>query len=161
MAINDVRKNLPKGLNDVDMKEDGTRSGPCYIYGDPFSTKMIFNAFAAWGVTKFYLINSTGLMTNAGWPDITTCGGPEFMARFGDGMWRYCKFGGCNGPPWFWCSYRSYDAPNGESACIMDQLAITIGARTAVEAEVARLGNRIDTLEKALAVAKTKNEDSK
>jgi hypothetical protein len=116
----DVRKNLPKGLNSVDMDCRGERRIPMANYGNAFELKTVDAILKAWGVTKKWLVNPTGLQKNNGTPDISTYGGPEYMLLYSDGKWRYAKFGGCNGPPWTYAPYTSYDAPNGETAyCLM------------------------------------------
>lgn len=114
--MTDVRKSLPKGLNAVDMDCRGERRISVVSYGNPFEQRTIDAMLKAWGVTKKWLVNPTGLQSNDGVPTIATYGGPEYMLLYGDGKWRYAKFGGCNGPPWSYAPFEAYDGPNGETA---------------------------------------------
>lgn len=116
MTTTDVRRHLPKGLNDVDMDCRGERRIAMVAYGNPTDLKTIDLILRAWGVTKKWLVNPTGLLSNNGVPEITRDGGPEYMLLYGDGKWRYAKFGGCNGPPWTYAPFTAYDGPNGETA---------------------------------------------
>ncbi len=160
MATIDVRKALPLGVNDVDMKENGQRSGPMDSYGHPHEQRTVYTIFKAWDVKKWWLVNHTGLLTNDGIPTITRAGGPVYMLLFGDGKWRYAKFGGLNGPPWSYCPWEGWEAPNGQSAYLQMCLEGAIKRRTNLEAEVAATANEIAEIKQQLSEALKKPQRS-
>ena len=138
---------LPKGVNREDMKDNGDRTGPLYIYGGPFERQSIMNMLKAWDVKRWWLVNHTGTQMYDGWPGISTSGGPILMLLFGDGKWRYCRVGGMNGPPWFYCPWDGgIEAPNGEAAWRMHVLEQKIKNRVELEAQVKTLGDEISAL---------------
>lgn len=155
MATTDIRKTLPKGVNDADMNERGERRGSMAGYGNPFDQKTVYTILREWGVRTRWLINHTGLVTNDGVPTISTSGGPEYMLLFPDGQWRYARFGGMNGPPWFYCPWQGWASPNGETAYLHMRLDQKIAQREslleqvkAAEAEIVELGNKFTAASK-------------
>jgi hypothetical protein len=157
--VNDVRKNLPSGVNDVDMKDSGKRWCMLHCYGGPFEQRSVEYAMMAWGVKRRWLVNPTSLAGDRV-PEITTDGGPEYMMLFGDGKWRYGSFGGLNGPPCASCRWEGYEAPNGEAAYRMMILERKIRHREAKEQEVAALATEIAELKELLSRSMTQPERS-
>lgn len=157
----DIRKALPKGLNDVDMNDRGERSGPVEIYGNAYEARSCYNAMKAWGVVAHHLLNPRPEWTQAKTeldrtPNPSKEGGPTFMLKFADGKWRYASFRGINGPPWFRVAWEGVEAPNGEAAHLMQQLESAIERRKNLENEVAQQANRVAELKAQLAEAMKK-----
>jgi hypothetical protein len=155
MAVTDVRKTLPKGVNDVDMNERGERRGSLAGYGNPYEQQSVYAAMRAWGVQKWWLINHRATVTVNGLPRISNDGGPRYMLLFPDGKWRYATFGGLNGPPWFYCPWEGWEAPNGETAHLqmlldrkIDQRATLLAQVTAAEAAIVELGDKLTAASK-------------
>lgn len=148
--MSDVRKTLPKGVNDADMNERGERRGAMANYGDPYDQKTVYAIFRAWGVKKWWLVNHTGSWLRDGVPTVSNEGGPAYMLLFADGKWRYAKFGGVNGPPWTYCPWEGWEAPNGQTAYLQWKLEAKIESRAALldkvkaaEAEIVKLGQEL------------------
>lgn len=116
--MHDVRTNLPAGVNAADMRSSGERSGPLSQYG-PWGTAEVAKAtigrvFDAWGVTDYHLLNPVDATGRAPLPG--TQGGPRYMLKFPDGMWRYASFCGISGPPWFRCEWQPWAGKDGRHA---------------------------------------------
>ena len=70
--------------------------------------------FDAWGVTDYHLLNPVDATGRAPLPG--TQGGPRYMLKFPDGMWRYASFCGISGPPWFRCEWQPWAGKDGRHA---------------------------------------------
>lgn len=154
----DIRKTLPKGVNDVDMNESGQRSGPLDAYGDPYKLSTVYAILKAWGVVKVWLVNHTDSVLRDGFPTPTREGGPVFMALFPDGKWRYARFGGINGPPWSYCPWGGWEAPNGQAAYLTMVLEIAREKKANLENAVAVVATEVAEITMKLSAAETRPE---
>lgn len=153
MSDDNLRDDPPKGLNTVNMSNNGIRTGPLSMYGSANAQESVTEAMQAWDVRAHWLANPTGLLANDGIPKITSEGGPSYMLLFGDNKWRFASFAGMNGPPWMYCESAGWAAPNGQAAWLMRRLAGKIKQRETLEEQVRNAGNEIADLKGLLSEA--------
>lgn len=124
--MNDVRKNLPKGLNAVDMCPNGTRFTLVDNYSDDAAHSRVisFNRICvAWDIVDMFLINPIP-GPNRITPSITHQDGPEYMMLFKDEMWRYASFKGINSEPAARCEWEGVIASSGLAAWLKREISI-------------------------------------
>jgi hypothetical protein len=75
----------------------------------------IISILQDWGVdpNAVYVVENVPVTTDS------SCG---LMARFDDGLWRMCYFGGMGGAPSATCSDDAYEGENGKVAWMLSQL---------------------------------------
>lgn len=115
----DARKNLPDGMNAVDMDSRGSRFALMSWYGDVTGDQqkddqLIKRIVNAWGAVNWL---DTDVLEGHGKRGVVSRDtSRRFMLKFADGKWRRASFGGINGPPCAHCAEVSYAAVNGKVA---------------------------------------------
>lgn len=142
---------LPAGVNDVNMRDDGSRSVFMYQYGDPYREATIRDICSAWGVSETFDID---VYTSGKKSSCDYNSSRHFMLKFADNLWRLASFGGFAGEPMAHCRWDGYPGRTGKIAYLnyrihRQQESVT-SALQRVETERTSLGDLQAKLELAL-----------